>query len=74
MTSKLVETRTWDRKEDHLYFHDTNTQAVDIVRRVHEGLPPATPARDAFETMRLVFAAEASADENRVISMSEIVR
>jgi predicted dehydrogenase len=74
MTSKLVETRTWDCKEDHLYFHDTNTQAVDIVRRVHEGLPPATPARDAFETMRLVFAAEASADENRVISMSEIVR
>ena len=62
----------WDSEEDHKYFHDTTTQSHDIVRRVAEGLPPATPARDAYETMRVVFAAETSADEGRSIKMDEI--
>ncbi len=72
MTSKLVETRTWEAAEDQRYFHDGTTQTLDIVRRVHEGLPPATPARDAYETMRVVFAAEKSADEGRAVRMDEV--
>lgn len=72
LTSKLVETVTWDSREDHHYFHNTETQTHDIVRRVVEGLPPATPARDAYETMRLCFAAEQSADTGRIVRLDEL--
>ena len=68
----LVETHTWPHEEDQRYYHDGTTQTLDIVRRVHEGLPPATPARDAYETMRVVFAAEKSADEGRTVKMEEV--
>ena len=72
MTNTLVETHTWPQEEDQRYYHDGATQTLDIVRRVHEGLPPATPARDAYETMRVVFAAEKSADEGRAVRMDEV--
>lgn len=73
MTSDWVEDLTWDPAEDHLYYHNTLDQTKDIVRRVAEGLPPMTPARDAFETMRLCFAAEKSAEEGRVVKLEEII-
>ena len=69
--SDVVETLTWDRAEDHAYYHNTHDQTLDIVRRVQEGLPPKTPARDAFETMRLCFAAERSADLRRPVRLDE---
>lgn len=72
MTSRLVEDLSWNPTDDHRYFHSTLDQTHDIVRRVTEGLPPMTPARDAYETMRLVEAAERSADANRVIRMNEV--
>jgi predicted dehydrogenase len=72
MTSEWVENLTWDPKEDHFYFHDTTTQAHDIVRRVRAGLPPMTPARDSYETMKLCFAAEQSADEGRIVRLDEL--
>jgi predicted dehydrogenase len=72
LTSKLVETLTWDPREDHHYFHNTETQTHDIVRRVVEGLPPQTPARDAYETTRLCFAAEASADTGKIVRLDEL--
>jgi len=72
MTSKLVEQSTWDRKEDGRYFHDGETQNRDIVRRVLAGEPPMTPARDALETMRLVFAAERSADCGVLVRLAEM--
>ncbi|MFW5858323.1 MAG: Gfo/Idh/MocA family protein [Planctomycetota bacterium] len=59
--SDKVEEHTWSVDEDHRYFHNTTDQTRDIVRRVRDGLPPALAPRDAFETMRLSFAAEASA-------------
>ncbi|MCL5103800.1 MAG: Gfo/Idh/MocA family oxidoreductase [Armatimonadetes bacterium] len=61
-----VENLTWDSSEDQLYFHNTVDQACDIVRRVAEGEPPKTTARDAYETMKLCFAAERSADTGEV--------
>jgi predicted dehydrogenase len=70
--SKLVETVTWDKSEDHFWYHNTCNQTHDVVRRVKDGLPPSTPARDALETMRLCFAAEISADEKRVVRLDEI--
>ncbi len=70
--SKLVETRSWDKSEDHFWYHNTHDQTHDVVRRVKAGLPPSTPARDALDTMRLCFAAEKSADEKRAVKLDEI--
>jgi predicted dehydrogenase len=67
--SKWVESITWNDSEDHLWFHNTLDQTKDVVRRVAQGLPPATPARDAYETMRLCFAAEESAQNARAVSL-----
>ena len=72
MTSKLVETLTWPSDEDGRYFHDSDTQNRDIVRRVLKGQPPMTPARDALETMKLVFAADLSADTGRLVRLDEL--
>ena len=69
MTSKLVEERTWAPEEDHHYFHDGRSQTLDVLRRVAEGLPPYTPARDALETMRLVDAADESAEAGRPVQL-----
>ncbi len=69
MTSKLVEESSWTRAEDNAYFHNEDGQNRDIVRRVLNGEPPATPARDALETMRLVFAAEESADRGECVRL-----
>lgn len=71
MNSQLVQTQTWDAKEDHFYFHCTTDQTKDIVWRVHEGLPPKTSARDALETMKLCFAAEKSSDLARTVKLDE---
>ena len=69
--NKLVETITWDKTEDDFWFHNTYDQSHDVIRRVSEGLPPSTSARDAYETMRLCFAAEQSADEKRAVQLDE---
>ncbi len=72
MTSDWVEDLTWDPAEDHHYYHNTEDQTKDIVRRVAQGLPPATPARDAYETMRLCFAADLAAERGEVVRLSEV--
>jgi predicted dehydrogenase len=72
MTSKLVEERTWDPKEDGRHFHDVGTQNRDVIRRVQAGLSPMTSARDSLETMKLVYAADRSADEGRVVRLDEL--
>lgn len=72
MTSTWVETLTWDPAEDHLYFHNTLEQTKDIVYRVQHGLPPKTSARDAYETMKLCFAADESADRGEVVKLAEV--
>lgn len=72
MTSKWVEDIQWDPKEDQEYYHNTAGQNLDIIRRVLAGKPPATPARDAYETMRLVEAAELSADAGKPVDMASL--
>lgn len=71
-TSDWVETLTWDPAEDHRYFHNTQDQTHDIVHRVKEDLPPKTSARDAYETMKLCFAAELSADRGERVGLAEV--
>jgi predicted dehydrogenase len=72
LESELVEQLTWEPAENHFYFHNTHDQTVDIVRRVQEGLPSATPARDAYDTMRVCFAADLSADTGKVVKLEEV--
>ncbi|MBU4366906.1 MAG: Gfo/Idh/MocA family oxidoreductase [Verrucomicrobia bacterium] len=72
MTSDWVENLTWDKKEDHFYYHNTTDQTHDIVKRVLTGQPPKTSARDAYETMRLSFAAEESADTGSIVSLDKM--
>ena len=71
-TSKLVECRTWEKDEDHFYFHNTTDQTLDVVERVVKGCSTKTSARDSLESMRVSYAAELSADERRIIRISEI--
>jgi len=70
--SRWVETRTWTEEEDHAYFHNVRDEVLDVVRRVHEGREPMTPADDALETTRLCEAAERSADLGRTVRMDEV--
>lgn len=72
MTSTWVEDLTWEPDEDHVYFHCTRHQTYDIVERVSKGLPPKISAMDALHTMRLVFAAELSADQGRLVKLDEL--
>ncbi|MEI8183869.1 MAG: Gfo/Idh/MocA family oxidoreductase, partial [Desulfomonile sp.] len=72
MTSKWVEDITWDPKEDQEYYHNTQGQNLDIMRRVLAGQPPMTTARDAYETMKVVEAAELSADLGKPISLDTV--
>ena len=72
MTSKWVEDITWDPKEDQEYYHNTQGQNLDIIKRVLAGQPPMTPARDAYETMRLVEAAELSANQGIPIALDTV--
>ena len=71
MASDWVENLTWSSKEDYFYYHNTTHQTHDVVRRVIQGLPPMTPARDAYETMRLCFAAEESANTHHAVRLEE---
>lgn len=72
MASEWVESLTWDHTEDHFYYHNTTHQTEDVVRRVEKGLPPMTPARDAYETMRVCFAAEQSAETRRAVLLQDL--
>lgn len=72
MTSTWVEDLSWDASEDHAYFHNTTDQTADIVRRVAADEGPFTVARDSYETMKVCFAAERSADEGRLVSLDEL--
>ena len=72
MTSKWVEDIQWDPKEDQEYYHNTHGQNLDIIARVTAGRPPMTPARDAYETMKLVAAAELSADQGKPVSLDSL--
>jgi predicted dehydrogenase len=72
ITSHIVQDETWPSSEDDRYFHDTLTQAHDVVDRVLANRPPRTSASDAFETMRVVAAAEHSAHLGRAVRIEEL--
>ncbi len=72
LESHWVDTQYYPAEEEHKYTHNTNDQSLDIVRRVANGLPPMTPARDSLDSMALCFAAELSADTGDIVSIETI--
>lgn len=61
LQSRVVEDLSWpdDAEADNRYVHNTTDQALDIIHRVANHLPPYTSPGDSLETMKVVFAAEA---------------
>lgn len=72
MQSRIVECINFLPADDQVWFHNTAGQNVRIAELVARGLPPEVSSMDAFETMKLCFAAELSEDENRIVSHAEI--
>jgi len=70
--SELVETVRFTPDEDNEWYHNTYGQNLIIAQLVSEGRPPDHPASDAYETMRLGFAAEIAERERRLVKMSEL--
>lgn len=68
LESKIVETITFEPKDDLEWFHNTHGQNLRVAELVALGLPPEVPARDAYETMRLCFAAEQSEETGKLIT------
>lgn len=50
---EITEVYAWDAGRDHEHFHNTQTQNLDILRRVACGEQPYLAPEDAAETMRL---------------------
>jgi len=71
LVSKIVEKITFPKEEDQIWFHNTHGQNVRIAELVAKGLPPESPASDAYETMVTGFAAEQSERERRIVRISE---
>ena len=67
LKNTLAETLTWDEADDHVYFHNTEGQTLDVVERVETRRSPMTAARDSLESMRLCAAAEASQQSGQVV-------
>lgn len=72
LANRIAEEITWEPGEDQEWFHNTYRQNIRISELVSRGMPPDTPASDAFETMRAGFAAEISEREKRTVRPSEI--
>lgn len=72
MQSRIVESISFEPEDDQAWFHNTAGQNLRIAELVAKGMPPEVSAQDAFETMKLCFAAELSEDENRIVTRAEI--
>lgn len=70
--SKIVETINYAPSEDIQWIHNTHGQNIRIAELVAGNLPPEVAARDAYETMKLCFAAEQSEDENRIVFLKDL--
>lgn len=71
LISEIVETVTFPKEEDQIWFHNTHGQNVRVAELVADGSPPEVPVTDAFETMKVGFAAERSERERRAVKLSE---
>ncbi len=72
LESKIVDVIKFGPEDDNRYFHNTHDQNLRVFELVAKGLKPDVPAEDAYDTMRLCFAAERSEDTGRIVMMDEI--
>ena len=72
IASKIVEVVNYAGQEDQEWMHNVYGQDIIVSQAVSEGKRPLVSAKDSFETMKLVFAAEMSSNKNRVIKLSEL--
>ena len=60
MTSKIVETFNFPPEEDQIYFHNVYGEVLHVIGLIANGKQSEMNANDAFETMKMCFAAEMS--------------
>ena len=70
--SKIVETVTFPSSADELWFHNAPGQNIRISQLVAEGCLPELTATDSYESMKMVFAAELSEREHRIVKLNEL--
>ncbi len=70
--SRLVETITYSKEDDLLWIHNVHGQDIAVSQLVANSKSPFTLASDSYQSMKLVFAAELSERERRVVRLSEI--
>ncbi len=72
LISRLAETVSYPKEEDQLWIHNTHGQNQRIAELVARRLRPEVSAGDAYETMKLCFAAERSEQLGRIVRLDEL--
>ncbi len=72
LVSRIVDEHIFPPQEDRIWFHNVHGQILRVAQLVATGADPDVSASDAYETMKLCFAAERSEKEERIIEMSEL--
>ena len=72
LVSRIVETISFSKGEDEQWFHNVPGQNIRIAELVANDMKPEVSASDAYETMKVCFAAEISMLEQRVVRMAEL--
>lgn len=67
MESDIVETYKYPSEESLEHCHNTLGQNLKVIERVAKGEKPEVTANDAYQTMKLCFAAELSEDTGEII-------
>ncbi len=70
--SRLVETLTYTGETDMEWSHNVHGQNLRVFELVANGRPPDNPATDSYESMKMVFAAELSEREQRVVQLAKM--
>ncbi len=70
-TSSIVETQTYSREQDQEYMHNVYGQTQKVLENFAGGKPSEMTAANAYETMKMCFAAELSEDSGKVIESSD---
>ena len=71
MTSKIVEVINFDKSDDQEYFHNVEGQNIHVIELIAKGKPSEMTAQQAYETMKLCFAAELSEDTGELIDFND---
>lgn len=69
LVSKIAESISFTKEDDNLWFHNTSGQNMRIIELIANGDEPEMPASEAYETMRICFAAELSEQEERIVDL-----